>query len=212
LLPHRCIRCFGREIWQAAAHLAEKHELPISQARVYLAQGDPAAALAVLEPLRQQVEAKGWEDERLKVMVLQAIALHALGENEQSVQVLADALALAEPGGFIRIFVDEGPPMAALLQKAAKDKIAPNYVSQLRAAFGQAGGRTPGTQLLVEPLSDRELEVLRLLGTESNGPEIARQLMVSLSTLRTHTHHIYSKLGVNNRRAAVRCAKELGLL
>ncbi len=94
----------------AAAHLAEKHELPISQARVHLAQGDPATALAVLEPLRQQVEAKGWEDERLKVMVLQAIALHACSgmENGQAVQVLGDALALAEPGGFIRIFVDEG--------------------------------------------------------------------------------------------------------
>jgi LuxR family transcriptional regulator, maltose regulon positive regulatory protein len=197
---------------QAAAHLAETHELPTSQARVYLAQGDPAAALAVLEPLRHQVEAKGWQDEQLEVMILEAIAYQALGQNDLAVQMLAGALALAEPGGFIRIFVDEGPPMVALLQKAAKDKIAPNYVSQLRAAFGQAGGRTPGTQLLVEPLSDRELEVLRLLGTESNGPEIARQLMVSLSTLRTHTHHIYSKLGVNNRRAAVRCAKELGLL
>ena len=67
----------------AAAHLAEKHELPISQARVHLAQGDPATALAVLEPLRQQVEAKGWEDERLKIMILQAVALHALGENDQ---------------------------------------------------------------------------------------------------------------------------------
>ena len=102
----------------AAAQLAQTHELPLSQARVHLAQGDPSAALAVLEPLRQQVEAKGWADERLKVMVLQAVALHAHGEQGQAVQLLGEALALAEPGGFIRIFVDEGAPMARLLYEA----------------------------------------------------------------------------------------------
>ena len=99
----------------AAAQLAQTHELPISQARVHLAQGDPSAALALLEPLRQQAEAKGWADERLKVMVLQAVALHAHGETDTAVQLLGDALALAEPGGFIRLFVDEGMPMAQLL-------------------------------------------------------------------------------------------------
>jgi LuxR family maltose regulon positive regulatory protein len=150
-------------------------------------------------------------------MILQAIALHAValranGEKDKAVQLLGDALTLAEPGGFIRIFVDEGPPMAALLQEAAKYGTAPNYVSQLRAAFGKAEGRTPVTQLLIEPLSERELEVLRLLRTELNGPEIASQLMVSLSTMRTHTQNIYNKLGVNNRRAAVRRAEELDLL
>ena len=102
--------------------------------------------------------------------------------------------------------------MAALLREAAKHGSAPNYVSQLRAAFGKAGGRTPVTQSLVEPLSARELEVLGLLRTELNGPEIARELMVSLNTMRTHTKNIYSKLGVNNRRAAVRRAEELDLL
>src|SRR5437016_8744080 len=99
----------------AAAHLAQTHELPISQARVHLAQGDPPAALAVLEPWRRQVEARGWEDERLKVMVLQAVALQAHGEKDQAVRLLCDALALAELGGFIRTFVDEGRPMAQLL-------------------------------------------------------------------------------------------------
>ncbi len=96
---------------EAAAHLAQTHELPFSQARVYLAQGDPSAALAVLEPLRQQMEAKGWADELLKVMVLQTIALHAHGEKDKAVQLLGEALALAEPGGFVRIFVDEGEAM-----------------------------------------------------------------------------------------------------
>jgi LuxR family maltose regulon positive regulatory protein len=214
-----------------AAHLAETHELPLSQARVHLAQGDSAMALGLLEPLRHEAEARGWADERLKVMVLQAVAFHAHGEKEKAVQLLSEALALAEPGGLIRIFVDEGMPMAALLQEATKPGFparvpvvsqgatragtTPNYVSRLLAAFGTVGkaeGRTPVTQLLIEPLSERELEVLRLLGTDLNGPEVARELMVSLNTMRTHSKNIYSKLGVNSRREAVRRAEELGLL
>jgi LuxR family maltose regulon positive regulatory protein len=195
----------------AAAQLAETHALTLSQARVHLAQGDPAAALAALEPMRQQAEAKNWADDRLKVLVLQAVALQAQGENEQAAQALRAALALAEPGGFVRTFVDEGPSMAALLREAAKHTTAPNYVRQLQAAFGKSEDPTPVTQPLVEPLSDRELEVLRLLRTDLNGPEMASQLSVSLSTLRTHTQNIFSKLGVNNRRAAVRRAEELGL-
>jgi len=195
-----------------AARLAEVHELPISQARVHLARGDPSSALALLEPWRQQMEVKGWADERLKVMVLQALALHAQGDKKQAVQVLAEALALAEPGGFIRIFVDEGPPMAALLQEIARQGGASNYVQKLLEAFGKAEIKTPVAQLLIEPLTERELEVLRLLRTYLTGPEIARQLTVSLNTLRTHTKNIYSKLGVNDRQAAVRRAEELDLL
>jgi LuxR family maltose regulon positive regulatory protein len=99
----------------AAAQLAQKYELTLSQARVLLAQGDTSAALAVLEPLRQQMEAKGWADERLKVMVLEAVALYARGEKDKAFQVLGEALALAEPEGFIRIFVDEGEPMRLLI-------------------------------------------------------------------------------------------------
>ena len=106
----------------AAAQLAETHDLPLSLARVHLAQGDPAAALALLEPLRQQAEAKGWQDARLQVMVLQAVARHVQGEKDQAVQLLGDALALAEPGGFIRIFVDEGPfPRAGNRRSALVD-------------------------------------------------------------------------------------------
>src|SRR5207302_5482947 len=110
------------------------HELPLSQARVHLAQGKPSAALAVLSPWRRQVEAKGWQDERLKVMVLQAVALQAHGEKDQAVQVLCDALALSEPAGFIRLFVDEGPPMAQLLSQAAALGMMPDYTGKLLAA------------------------------------------------------------------------------
>ena len=144
-------------------------------------------------------------------------------------QVLYEALLLAEPGGFIRIFLDEGAPMAQLLSEAAAQGIMPDYVGKLLAAFEveqlRSASKSPlptfpvsfleGNQngkLLIEPLSERELQVLRLLRTDLNGPEIARELVVSLSTLRTHTQNIYAKLGVNNRRAAVRRAEELDLL
>ena len=101
--------------------------------------------------------------------------------------------------------------MAVLLEAAAKHGTAPSYVRRLLAALGTAEDRTPVKQGLIEPLSVRELDVLRLLRTDLTGPEIARELMVSLHTLRTHTNNIYTKLGINNRRAAVRRAEELGL-
>ena len=119
----------------AAAHVAQTHDLPISQARVLLAQGDTSEALAVLAPYRSQMEAKGWQDERLKVMVLEAIALYAHSEKDKAVQLLGEALALAEPGGFIRTFVDEGTPMSGLLSEAAARQIMPDYVARLLAAF-----------------------------------------------------------------------------
>ncbi len=126
---------------EAAAQVAQAHELPISQARVQLAQGNPSAALAVLEPLRREVEAKGWEDERLKVLLLQAIAFQARGEKDKAARLVFDALALAEPGGFIRGFVDEGPPMAHLLSVAAACGMMSGYVGKLLAVFDGGRGR-----------------------------------------------------------------------
>jgi LuxR family transcriptional regulator, maltose regulon positive regulatory protein len=102
--------------------------------------------------------------------------------------------------------------MAALLKVAAKERTAPSYVRRLLAAVVTVGGRSTGGQPLIELLSEREIEVLRLLGSELDGPDIARELVVSLHTVRSHTKSIYAKLGVTNRRAAVRRAEELGLL
>ena len=101
--------------------------------------------------------------------------------------------------------------MASLLSAAAKQGTARNYVRRLLAAVKQTEDSDPVTQGLIEPLSERELDVLRLLGTDLGGPDIARELVVSLNTIRTHTKNIYAKLGVNNRRAAVRRARELDL-
>ena len=202
-----------------AAHVAEKHGLPISQARVFLAQGDPPAALAVLEPLRQQVEAKGWQDERLKAMVLQAVALYAHGEKEKAVQMLAGALALAEPGGLIRTFVDEGPPMARLIHEALSRGVAPDYARRLLAAFSMGGSeqgdrskpRMPESEWC-EPLSERELEVLRLIAEGLTNQEIAGRLYLSLNTVKVHTRNIYSKLGAHHRADAIAKARAWGIL
>jgi LuxR family maltose regulon positive regulatory protein len=125
---------------------------------------------------------------------------------------LERALTLAEPEGYVRTFVDEGPSMAALLERAAKHGIAPSYARRLLAARGKDEDSSPANQVLIESLTERELDVLRLLGTDLDGPAIARELTVSPNTMRTHTRKIYAKLGVNNRREAARRAEELGLL
>ena len=202
----------------AAAHLAQKHELPISQVRVLLALGDTSAAVTVLEPLRSQVEAKGWADDRLKVILLQAVAHHAHGEKETAVQLLSDALALAEPGGFIRLFVDEGLPMAQLLSEAAAHGIMSDYSGKLLALFEAEGRQSedksypPPAQPLIDPLSKRELEILTLIAAGLKNKEIAEQLIISLNTVLYHIKNIYSKLGVNKRALAINKARELKLL
>jgi LuxR family transcriptional regulator, maltose regulon positive regulatory protein len=203
----------------AAAHLAQTHELPISQARVHLAQGDTSAALAVLEPWRQQVEARGWQDEQLKVMVLQAVALQAHGDKDQAVHLLFDALALAEPGGFIRLFVDEGRPMAHLLSEAAAIGMLPDYTGKLLAvckAEEQKREDTsylpPPAQPLIEPLSQRELEVLQLMAQGLSNQEMSERLVLALNTVKGHNRKIFGKLQVQRRTEAVARARELGLL
>jgi LuxR family maltose regulon positive regulatory protein len=102
--------------------------------------------------------------------------------------------------------------MESLLGVAARRGLAPAYVARLRRAPGRAPAEPQLPGALVDPLSDRELDVLRLLASELNGPEIARHLVVSLNTVRTHTKNIYAKLGVGSRRAAVRRGEQLGLL
>jgi LuxR family maltose regulon positive regulatory protein len=119
---------------------------------------------------------------------------------------------MAEAGGSVRVFVDEGAPMAALLADAVERGVALGYARLLLAALATPGKPIEAQEKLLEPLSRRELEVLQLLSTELDGPDIARQLVVGVSTVRSHTKSIYAKLGVTNRRAAVRRGEELGLL
>ncbi len=147
----------------------------------------------------------------IEILVLQALAHQRLGDLPAALASLAHALTLAEPEGYVRVFVDEGPPIASLLRAVGKQGNTPSYVRRLLAALSPSDRSVHVNQGLVEPLSERELEVLRLLGTELDGPAIARELMVSLNTVRTHTKNIYAKLGVTNRRAAVRQGQELDL-
>lgn len=205
----------------AAERLVQIHQLPISQARVHLARGDASAARTVLEALRQQAEAKGWQDERLKVMVLQSVAYDAQGEKEKAVELLGEALALAEPGGFIRLFIDEGAPMAHLLSEASAREVMPEYTRKLLAVFETEKHRTEArpslpdatpAQPLVEPLSRRELEVLRLIAQGLSNREISERLFLALITVKGHNQRIFAKLQVKNRTEAVARARELGLL
>jgi LuxR family maltose regulon positive regulatory protein len=205
----------------AAAHLAEANDLPLSQARVHLAQGDPSTALAALESWRRQLEARGWADERLKVMALQSVALYTHGDKDRAAHMLFDALTGAEPGGFIRLFVDEGPPMARLLSAVVDRGILPDYIGKLLAAFDaekllreETSHRqsTSSARPLVEPLSQRELEVLHLIAQGCSNQEISERLFVALDTVKGHNRKVFSKLQVQRRTEAVARARELGLL
>ena len=207
-----------------AAKLAQTHELPIGQARVHLAQGETSAALSVLEPLRRQVDAKGWENERLQVLVIQAVSLFSHGEKERALQLLEEALALAKPGGIIRTFVDEGEPMNRLLSIAAANKIMPDYTGKLLAEFhesliGEQQSIEPfpsssvlQSSSLIDPLSQREREILRLIAQGLTNREIGERLFLALDTIKGHNRKIFAKLQVHRRTEAVARARELGLL
>ena len=193
----------------------------VTLARLLLAQGRRAGsaehiaeAIGLLERLRRAAESGGRVERTIEVLAVQALAQHAAGQEADALATLQRAIALAEPEGFVRVFADEGAAMASLLDVGMRQGIAPHFAPGLRAAMSARSVRAPGAgaQALIERLSERELEVLHLLQGDLDGPEIARQLVVSLNTVRTHTKNIYAKLGVNSRRAAVRRAAELELL
>ncbi len=191
----------------------------ITLARVLLAQhqdehaehSTPEAA-RLLQRLVLAADAGGRTGRVIEILVLQALAHQALGDIPAALGFLGRAVMLAEPEGYVRVFLDEGRPMTSLLRAAAKQGTRQDYARRLLAAVSGAEHNIPLEQALIEPLSERELDVLRLLGSELDGPAIARELMVSLNTMRTHTKNIYAKLAVTNRRAAVRRAAELNLL
>jgi LuxR family maltose regulon positive regulatory protein len=175
------------------------------------AQESRAQAVDLLGRLREDAEAGTRTGSVIEILILEALAAADRGDGASALAALEQALTAAESEGYLRLFVDEGQAMTALLREASRRGIATGYIEELLAGGEQPSLRRAKTQGLVEPLSERELDVLRLLGSDLSGPDIARELMVSLNTLRTHTKNIYMKLGVNNRRAALRRAKELDL-
>jgi len=199
-----------------AAHLAQMYELPGSQARVCLARGDPSAALTLLTVWRQKMEARKWGDERLQAMALQVVALQMHNEQEQAMRLLSDALALAEPAGCIRLFVDAGPTMAHLLARALAPAASSAYTAQVLAAChaeqqDHQALFSPARQL-IEPLSERELEVLHLVAQGLSNQEVSERLFLALDTVKGHNRKIFSKLQVQRRTEAVARARELGLI
>ena len=191
----------------------------ITLARVLMARGTRThdsgrieEAITLLDRLLIAAETGGRWRSVVEILILLALAQNDRGRGAAGLDPLGRALALAEPEGYVRTFVAEGTPMADMLGAAKRRGIAPEYVRRLLDVFGRSDRPSGLSESLVEPLSERELDVLRLLASDLDGPGIADELVVGLSTVRTHTKSIYAKLGVNSRRAAVRRGEELGLI
>jgi LuxR family maltose regulon positive regulatory protein len=233
------VRAQGLSAQDVLSYLREFNHIMLARVLLAHAQSDRSdhsmpEAISLLDRLLHAAESRDRTGSVLEILMLQALAHQMQGDIPAALAPFSRALMMAEQEGYVRLFVDEGPPMAHLLQQALAHGILPGYVEKLLAAFpesdtetGRQGdkeinrvsvslvsrsSRLPVSQSLVEPLSARELEVLRLFNTELSGPEIARELVIGLSTVRTYTKSIYTKLNVNSRRAAVKRAAELGLI
>jgi LuxR family maltose regulon positive regulatory protein len=181
-----------------------------SLVRILLAVGQTEDALAFLEKLLEQSQGQKFHGRVIYIQVLIALAHQLRAEERQALDALKKALSLAESEGYVRVFLDEGVPLQNLLEQAAREEITPAYVNQLLQLFRREAYSSG--QPLVDPLSARELEILRMLPTKFTASEIAEQLFIAESTVRTHIKHIYSKLNVNRRFEAVERARELGLI
>jgi LuxR family maltose regulon positive regulatory protein len=182
-------------------------------ARAYLARGEAQKALAVLKPLLPPAEAAGGLLRVVEICLLKALAFQALGDVPAALVSLERALTLAEPEGYVRLFLDEGPPAARLLYRAAERGIHPAYTGRLLAAFPEAPSRLPpSSSSIIEPLTERERQILQLIAEGMTNKEIARKLVLSVGTVKVHAHNIYGKLNVSGRTQALAKARELGLL
>jgi LuxR family maltose regulon positive regulatory protein len=199
-------------------------------ARVLLAQERPAEALALLDRLHAAAAAQDRTGSLIEIGALRALALAACGQDADAVNALAGALTLACPRGYVRVFADEGPPMAALLARLiaaqrvgsgfqggpgfqAAASVPLGYLARLRSAFGTepAAPHAAAVPGLIDLLTSRELEVLQMLAAGKSNQAIAGQLVVTLDTVKKHVSHLLGKLGAANRTEAVTRARELGL-
>ena len=217
-------REYGLSVTDEVDYLGEYEHLTL--ARVHLAEGSFAGVHEMLDRFLSLAETQKRTGSVLEILLTQALIHQAQGHQPQAFTALKRALTLAELEGYLRIFVDEGETMRGLLsdfrvqlEKQEHPDKSPlfGYVNRLLDAFPEASETVPPSKIadqrskMVEPLSEREMEVLRLLRSELSGPEIAQRLIVSINTLRTHTKNIFNKLGVNTRRAAISRAEEIGL-
>jgi len=196
---------------QPPPYLREYEDLTL--VRVMLAQDRHAEALLLLDKLRASAEAAQRMGSTIEILALQALALQAQGDQSQATDVIRKALALAKPEGYARLFLDEGQPMARLLLTVATHGTGAEHAAHL-LTFLDAEQRALGSDvsLLVEPLSERESEVLRLIAAGLSNREIAEELVIAFSTAKWHASNIYGKLGVRSRTQAISRARELNLL
>jgi LuxR family maltose regulon positive regulatory protein len=214
------VRERGLSVQDEASYLGEYEYLTL--ARIRLAERSFDGVHPLLERLLTLAKSQKRTGSVIEILITQALLYHAQGDQPQALAALERALTLTEPEGYIRTYVDEGEAMRFLISDfrftiAPRAHALPGYIDRILAYFPQSVDDELQSKIqnrkskIVDPLSDRELEVLKLLRTELSGPEIAERLIVSLNTLRTHTKNIFNKLGVNNRRSAVRRAEELDL-
>jgi LuxR family maltose regulon positive regulatory protein len=221
--------CLTQDRLEAASQILEEQDLiadervslvyedvDVTRARLLLAQENYTEASDVLDAQIESIQHGGATSRLIELLALRALAKQSQGEMPRAMDDLSRALSLAEPGGYVRVFVDEGPPMAHLLYEALKQKIAPDYIQRLLKAFSleepeKTKAQSP-EQDLIEPLSEREIEIMRLIAEGLTNQEIGARLYLSLNTVKVHTRNIYGKLGVNSRTQAAARARALGIL
>jgi LuxR family transcriptional regulator, maltose regulon positive regulatory protein len=194
----------------------------LASARVLHAQGRHREALPLLKRLREEAEGAQRTGSEIEILVLRALAMWASHEKEKAVGTLTRALTLAEPEGYVRTFVDEGPAIGDLLSATLKarqrgrldtaNRVPARYLAKLLAALARENAEPTADERLAEPPSEREMEVLALIAAGESNPEIARKLYVSTSTVKTHINRLYRKLGARSRTQAVALAREMNLL
>jgi len=219
--------------WATAAGLSPDGEPDYSRepaylvlARVLVAQNNRGPALALLQRLLDAAASQGRIGSIIEVQALRALALAACGDHASALGTLTEALTLARRPGYVRVLADEGSPMRALLaqlsaartgQQHAASRIDAGYLAALLRACSQTGATPPPRRAaappgLADPLTGRELEVLRLLAAGKSNQRIAHDLVVALDTVKKHVTHILGKLGAANRTEAVARARQLGLI
>jgi ATP/maltotriose-dependent transcriptional regulator MalT len=178
----------------------------LTYTRLLMKRGRYTQALPIIIDLSEVQEQMGRNRALIESLVLQALCLRSLGRIDEAIRILARALLLAEPEGFLRVFIQEGPPMAALLRTVGAQGHSPEYIKHILVVFGEA---LTVLESLIDPLSERELEVLRLMAQGLTNAEVAAELTIALSTVKTHVNRIYGKLGVSTRTLAVARARQL---
>jgi LuxR family maltose regulon positive regulatory protein len=186
----------------------------LTLARVLTARNKAEQVVPLLDRLITSAEGAGRNGQLIAYLSLQAVAHHTLNDTDTALTTLSRALTLGEPQGYLRTFVDLGPPMRDLLRIAAQQRIAAGYVGKLLAAFPTKAVHPTHVEIreLIEPLNEHEMSILRYMAGRPSNQEIADELYLSVNTVKWYARNIYSKLGVGSRRAAVIRARELGIL